>query len=115
MASETKNNRTTQEGKQMITTYTQTMMMSNERLQKATIEIEIFVKTKYESEEPNAIAEYKGLTAWDIIEGGEEAKAIEAETDENSADEHHEYLVLHFNNGETATFRNSHVNMFIRR
>lgn len=99
----------------MKNTYTQTWMMSNEKLQKATIRIDVFHNTKYEDEEPSASAEYTGLTAWDIIVGGEEAEEIERHTDANSADEHHEYLVLHFSDGETATFRNSHVDMHIMR
>ena len=99
----------------MIRSYTGTWTMSNERLQKATVKMYIFDRTKYEDEEPIATVEYTGLTRWDIIEGGEEAEAIEAETDENSIDENHEYLVLHLNNGETATYRNSHVDMMIRR
>lgn len=57
--------------------------------------------------------EFKGLTAWDIIEGGAEAEEIERETDADGIDEYHEYLVLHFKNGLTSTYRNSHVTLFI--
>lgn len=99
----------------MKRTYTGTWTMSNEKLQKATIRLYVYDVDKYTQDitEEKEVT-YTGLIAWDIIEGGEEAEAIEAQTDANSADEHHEYLVLHFNNGETATFRNSHVDMFIR-
>lgn len=96
----------------MKRTYTGTLMMSNERLQKQTIRIFIYDADKYTgkiTEEKEV--QYTGLTAWDIIEGGEEAEEIEAD---GLIDEHHEYLVLHFNDGTTATFRNSHVDMFIR-
>lgn len=98
----------------MKKTYTRTMFMSKEELQQATIRIDVFHNTKYEDAEPTATATYTGVIAWDLISGGEEAEAIEADTDEASADEHHEYLVLHFANGEEATFRNSHVDMWIR-
>lgn len=96
----------------MKRTYTGTLMMSNERLQKQTIRIFIYDADKYTgkiTEEKEV--QYTGLTAWDIIEGGEEAEEIEAD---GLIDEHHEYLVLHFNDGTTATFRNSHVDMFLR-
>lgn len=109
----------------MIRTYTGTWMISNERLQKATVKITVFEQAKYfingnrvtwneECGEDGKEVTYTGLTAWDIIEGGQEAEAIEAETDGSCIDENHEYLVLHFNNGEQATFRNSHVDMMIR-
>lgn len=96
----------------MKRTYTQTWTMSNEELQAATIRIYVYDVDKYTqniTEEKEVT--YTGLTAWDIIEGGDEAEAIEAD---GLVDEHHEYLVLHFNDGETATFRNSHVDMHIR-
>ena len=106
----------------MMRTYEGTWMMNNERLQQATIKITIFAEPKYfingtkvtwndECGEDGEEVKYTGLTAWDIIEGGEEAEAIEAD---GLVDENHEYLVLHFNDGTTATFRNSHVDMHIR-
>lgn len=99
----------------MIRTYNQTWIMSNERLQKATIRIFVYNDNKYTgnvTEEKEV--KYTGLTSWDIIEGGEEAEKIEAETDGSCIDDNHEYLVLHFNNGTQATFRNSYVDMCLR-
>ena len=86
--------------------------MSNERLQKATIRIYLYDEDKYTGNitEETEI-KYTGLKAWDIIEGGQEAEEIEAD---GLLDEHHEYLVLHFNDGTQATFRNSHTDMCIR-
>ncbi len=99
----------------MKRTYTQTWMMSNEKLQQATVKIYIYNADKYTGNiTDEKEVRYKGLTAWDVIEGGKEAEEIESLTDESGVDEHHEYLVLHFNDGTTATFRNSHVDMCIR-
>lgn len=95
----------------MKRTYTETYMISNEKLQKATMRIFIYNDNKYTgnvTEEKEV--KYTGLTAWDIIEGGEEAEAIE---NDGLVDENHEYLVLHFKDGNTATFRNSYVDMHI--
>ena len=44
---------------------------------------------------------------------GDRATEIGLKTDENSRDEYNEYLVLNLGKGETATFCNSHVDMFI--
>ena len=97
----------------MKRSYNQTFMMSNEKLQKATVRIFVYNDNKYTGNvtEEKEVS-YTGLTAWDIIEGGEEAEEIERDSD--CIDENHEYLVLHFNNGDTATFRNSYVDMHIR-
>lgn len=97
----------------MTRTYTQTTFMSNEELQKATVRLFITEGAKWEN--PGKIKEvrYAGLKSWSIVDG-EDAKAIESETDASCIDENHEYLVLEFNDGSKATFRNSHVDMFIR-
>lgn len=97
----------------MIRTYTGTLMTRD--LSKATVKVIMYKGLKYEvnnGEEGEEI-NYKGVTSWDIIEGGSEAEELEAETDGTYLDEYHEYLVLHFEDGTQATFRNSHVVMFI--
>ena len=96
----------------MKNTYTRTLFIDNEELQKATVRLYIYDADKYTRHDADETeVTYTGLTAWDVIEGGEEAAEIESD---GLIDEHHEYLVLHFNNGTQATFRNSHVDMFIR-
>lgn len=59
------------------------------------------------------VIRYTGVTSWDIIEGGAEAEEIEKQIDASQVDDYHEYLVLHFDNGETATFRNTYCDMFV--
>lgn len=96
----------------MKRTFTGTWTMSNERLQRATVKVIILNANKYTgniTEETEV--EYTGVNAWDIIEGGAEAEEIE---EQGLMDDNHEYLVLHMNDGRTATYRNSYVDMFIR-
>lgn len=95
----------------MKKTYTGTLMRPD--LTKATVELFITEAVKYEAElEEEKAVKYTGVKAWSIVDG-EDAEEIESMTDASGVDEYHEYLVLHFANGETATFRNSHVSMFI--
>ena len=96
----------------MKRTYTRTMFMTNEELQKATVKLFITEGLKWEDANEKEV-KYTGLKSWSIIDG-EDAKQIETETDASCIDENHEYLVLEFVDGTTATFRNSHVDMFIR-
>lgn len=96
----------------MKKTYNRTLFIPD--LTKATVKLYITEGVKWENPGEEREIEYKNVKAWDIIEGGSEAEEIESMTDEASADECHEYLVLHFADGSTATFRNSHVDMFIR-
>lgn len=99
-------------------TYTETLFIDD--LTTAEVTILVYNRCKYSlrntkndvDDEPIRRT-YTGLTSWDIIDHGVEAKSIEDDLNEEDCDEHHEYLVLHFENGETATFRNSHVDLFI--
>lgn len=79
------------------------------------MKVELYSECKYTASEEvfkNAIVvEYDDVVYWDIVTG-DEATALGLETDENSRDEHNEYLVLHFEDGSEATFRNSYVDMF---
>ena len=54
---------------------------------------------------------YEGLTYFYIVTE-EDATLIESETDGSCIDDYHEYLELHFEDGSTATFRNSYCDLF---
>lgn len=96
----------------MIKTYTGTIF--NPDLTKATIKLHVHEAVKLEAtEEDERVATYRNVKAWSIV-NGEDAEEIEKYTDGSCIDELHEYLVLHFADGETSTYRNSHVEMFIR-
>jgi hypothetical protein len=79
----------------------------------AAVEIEIHKEVKYfdQSEDLTTIR-YTDAIAWEVIHG-EAATQIEAESDGSCIDDFHKYLVIYFANGETSTFRNSYVDMFI--
>lgn len=96
----------------MMRSFTRTLFMDNEELQKATIKIYSYNASKYTGKVTEETEfKFTGLKAWDVIEGGAEAEAIEAKT--NMKDDNHEYLVLHLDKSEMV-FRNSYVDMFIR-
>lgn len=79
------------------------------------VEVEVYNVCKYTAKkgelEEFKTVRYDGVTEWAIITG-EDAEEIERETDGSCIDDFHEYLEIHFEDGETATFRNSYVDMF---
>ena len=97
----------------MKNTYTGTLF--HPTLEDAEIEINMYCVPKYSEEAQKDKVyrvKYTNVTAWDIV-SGEDAKEIEINYSPSTVDDNHEYLVLHFNDGSTATFRNSYVAMFI--
>lgn len=96
----------------MKNTYTRTMCMTNEELQKATVKLYITDGVKWEDNRgEEKEVKFTGLKSWSIV-NGEDATMIEALM--SCVDKYHEYLVLEFVDGTTSIFRNSHVDMFIR-
>lgn len=97
----------------MIRTFTRTTFVKD--LTQATIKIDVYDANKYTGKVTERVTvKYTGVKSWSIIEGGAEAEEIEAHTDASGVDDNHEYLVLNFADGKTATFRNSHVDLHIR-
>ena len=77
------------------------------------VEVRIYNEMKYEATKEAARVQYE-IEGFEVV-AGEAARAIEAETDGSCIDEYHEYLVLKLADGDTATFRNSHVDLFRAR
>ena len=75
------------------------------------VKVKVYDGVKYKEEsKKGAEIEYQ-IEGFEVVTG-DRAIEIGLETDENSRDEYNEYLVLDLGNGETATFCNSHVDMF---
>lgn len=76
------------------------------------VKIKRYDKPKYDKEAVK-VEElfYNGVVSFLVVSGAG-ARQIEAQTDELSEDPYHEYLVIMFEDGTTATFRNSYVDMF---
>lgn len=77
-------------------------------------EIEVYSENKYTADaqvfENSRKILYTDVEFWEIV-SGEDAAEIEAS---GLVDDNHEYLVLHFTDGATSTFRNSYVDMWRR-
>lgn len=76
------------------------------------VKVRMYNSVKYDrNSKKTAEVEYNNIKGYEVVTG-EKATLIGNETDENSRDEYNEYLIIHTENGETATFCNSHVDMF---
>ena len=79
------------------------------------VELDIYSECKYTANEEvfenQKVVEYDNVIGFEVVTE-EQAKEIEEHTDESCIDDMHEYLVLYFEDGDTATFRNSYVDMF---
>lgn len=92
----------------MKRSYNRTLMHPD--LSKAKVLLQTFKTSKYEPHKEPKECRIENLKSWDIIEGGDEARAIEKT---GTIDENHEYLVLHFKDGSEKVYRNSYVDLFI--
>lgn len=73
--------------------------------------VERYSRCKYFHPEDGERIQHENVAAFEVIHG-EDAALLEAEMDGSTLDDFHEYLVLYFTNGETATYRNSYADMF---
>lgn len=78
------------------------------------VRIETFEKCKYfmnaEDYKNKEDLEYD-ITGFELIDGVD-GMILEKDFDKESRDIYHDYLVLHLTDGDTATFRNSYVDIF---
>ena len=76
------------------------------------IKLKLYRGLKYDrNSEKVAEVEHNNIKGYEVVTG-EKATLVGSETDEASRDEYNEYLIITLENGETATFCNSHVDMF---
>lgn len=75
--------------------------------------IKVYENVKYDEvvEEVREVI-YDNVESFEVVSDYERVREIEQHTDGSCIDEYHEYLVLHFKDGETGTFRNSHADLF---
>lgn len=77
------------------------------------VKVKVYDEVKYSPlSEKIAEIEYDKVKGFDVVSDPATVEEIESRTDGSGIDENHEYLILYFENGETSTFRNSHVDLF---
>ena len=75
------------------------------------VKIRVYDRMKYHADaEQVAEARYE-IERFEILNG----EQISIESFGGDVDEHDEYLVLYLSNGESSTFRNSYVDLFIEQ
>ena len=73
--------------------------------------VERYSRCKYFHPEDGERITHENVEAFEVVHG-EAAAQLEAEMDGSTLDDYHEYLVLYFTTGETATYRNSYADLF---
>ena len=77
------------------------------------VKVKVYNGVKYDRNSKKvAEVEYNNIRGYEVVTG-ERATKIGEETDGNSRDEYNEYLLITLEDGDTSTFRNSHVDLFI--
>ena len=81
-------------------------------LNSRTVLVKIYDGCKYDSSSKKVFeVSYDFCTGFEVVTG-KRATEIERCTDGSCIDDHHEYLVLFFEDGTEATFRNSYADLF---
>lgn len=76
------------------------------------VKVKIYNGVRYEATSKKvAEVKYNNIRGYEVVTG-EKATEIGNTTDEASRDKYNEYLVITLNDGETATFCNSNVDLF---
>lgn len=75
-----------------------------------TVKVKGYRGTKYTAKETAFEVKYEDVTKFEVKQIP--AEEILKQTDESGVDEYNEYLIIYFEDGDTATFRNSHVDLF---
>ena len=76
------------------------------------VKVRMYNMVKYDrNSKKTSEVEYNNIKGYEVVTG-EKATLIGNQTDENSRDEYNEYLIITLENGEIATFCNSHVDLF---
>ena len=77
------------------------------------VKIKVYDVCKYEADSKKvAEVTYRNIKGYEVVTG-DRATEIGNTTDEASRDEYNEYLIITLADGDTATFCNSDVDMFI--
>ena len=78
------------------------------------VRVKVYDKAKYEADSVKvAQVEYDNVKGVRVVGGlNPMVQEIEECTDMSGIDDYHEYAIVEFYNGETATFRNSYVDIF---
>lgn len=80
------------------------------------VELHMYEDVKYDTyAKLDKVITYEAgrISSFEVL-SGEKAEEFEKEIDESSFDEYHEYLILYFTDSDDiASFRNSHVDMFV--
>ena len=76
------------------------------------VKVKVYNGVKYEASSIKVgEVKYNDIRGYEVVTG-EKATEIGNTTDEASRDKYNEYLVITLNDGETATFCNSNVDLF---
>ena len=77
------------------------------------VKIKVYDSCKYEAGSKKAAEViYKNIKDYEVVTG-DRVTERGFEIDEDIRDEYNEYLIITLENGETSTFCNSHVDMFV--